>query len=300
MSPTAVISGAGPAAPGHRAPLLRLAFRQYRILAALVLLLALLVGAPILLHHADWADAVVLRDRAGGYYRFLAHPGMYDLTGRLLDDGGRISFQPALLAATAAGVLTAREWETRRVTLALTQSVTPARWFGVHWATVAVIFTVPTLALAMLYHHSATYAARHDLLVHGAAVQGTCFAIGPVTVAYAVLGVAAGAYTGTLLRRIWPTLIAAPALTWLAAAVLVRSRLVLLVDFPLFDKVHGYHSGGILGLQLFGAEPQDTYLINSLDTGDYWPYQLASGALVLATAALLVLSALRIVRRRTA
>ncbi|MFC5675174.1 hypothetical protein [Streptomyces incanus] len=83
-------------------------------------------------------------------------------------------------------------------------------------------------------------------------------------------------------------------LTWLAAAVLVRSRAVLLVDFPLFSKVQGFHPGGLLGLQFYDALPWDTYLANSLVPGDYWGPQIASSVLVLTAAAL------RVLRHRTA
>ncbi|MEV6261216.1 hypothetical protein AB0M42_10760 [Streptomyces sp. NPDC051784] len=298
MSTTAVIPGT----ESPRLPLLRLALRQYRLVAALVLLLALRVAAPIVYHYGGWADAVALRERVGSKaYHFESFVSdAHTMTARLLSDGSSLAFQPALLAAVVAGVLTAREWETRRVVLALTQSVTPTRWFGVRWATVAAVFVVLTLPLVMLYHRSAEYGIRHDLLVHGSDWSTAAFTIGPATVAYTVLGVAAGAYVGTLTRRTWAALIAAPALTWLAAAVLVRSRLVLLVDFPVFSKVHGLHPGGILGLQFYDALPQDSYLLNSLESGDYWGYQLASGALALAVAALLAWAALRTLRRRVA
>ncbi|WP_220292144.1 hypothetical protein [Streptomyces sp. MBT84] len=46
--------------------------------------------------------------------------------------------------------------------------------------------------------------------------------------------------------------------------------------------------------------PEDSYLINSLDPGDYWGYQIASSVLVLALAALFGQAALRVVRHRTA
>lgn len=114
------------------------------------------------------------------------------------------------------------------------------------------------------------------------------------------LGVAAGALTGTCLRRLWPTLVAAPLLTWPVAAVLVRSRAMLLLDLPVLSKVDGFHPGGVFGLMFYDALPQDAYLTNTLTPGDYWPYQLASSALVLAVAALLTLAALRVIRRRTA
>jgi hypothetical protein len=115
-----------------------------------------------------------------------------------------------------------------------------------------------------------------------------------------VLGVAAGAFTGTWLRSSWLALVAAPALTWLLTAVLVRSRAVLLADPWILSQVHGMHPGGLLGLQFYDLLPQDTYLLNSLTPGDYWGYQIASSLLVLTLAALLLHGALRILRRRLA
>ncbi|MFE3515385.1 hypothetical protein [Streptomyces sp. NPDC059166] len=285
-----------------RLPLLRLALRQYWLVAAVVLLLAVRIAVPIVYHYGSWADAIALRERVGNHaYHFESFVSdAHTLTTRLLNDGSGLAFLPALLAAAAVAVLTAREWESRSVVLALTQSVTPTRWFSVRWATVAAVFVVLTAPLTVLFQRSAGYAVQHDLLVHGAQWSTAAFTIGPVTVAYTVLGAAAGAYAGTLLRRTWAALIAAPLLTWLATAVLVRSRLVLLVDFPIFSKVHGFHPGGILGLTFYDALPQDVYLINSLDMGDYWGYQIASSALALAVAALLGWAALRTLRRRTA
>ncbi|MFG2921966.1 hypothetical protein ACGFYA_10620 [Streptomyces sp. NPDC048305] len=298
MSATTVPS----ATKSPRLPLLRLALRQYRVVAALVLLLAIRVAAPVVYHFGEWAEAIALRERVGSHaYHFATYVSdAHTLTTRLLDDGSSIAFLPALLSAATVAVLTAREWESRSVDLALTQSVAPTRWFSVRWATVAAVFVVLTTLLVVLFQRSAGYAIRHDLLVHGAEWSTAAFTIGPVTVAYTVLGAAAGAYAGTLLRRTWAALIAAPLLTWLATAVLVRSRLVLLVDFPVFSKVHGFHPGGVLGLTFYDALPQDVYLINSLDSGDYWGYQIASSALALAVAALLGWAALRTLRRRTA
>ncbi|MEV0009781.1 hypothetical protein AB0M10_24000 [Streptomyces sp. NPDC051840] len=298
MSATTVTSGT----ESPKLPLLRLALRQYRIVAALALLLAIRVAAPVVYHYGNWADAIALRERVGNHaYHFGSYVSdAHTLTTKLLDDGSSIAFLPALFAAATVAVLTAREWESRSVDLALTQSVTPTRWFGVRWATVAAIFVVLTTLPVVLFQRSAGYAIRHDLLVHGAEWSTAAFTIGPATVAYTVLGAAAGACTGTLLRRTWAALITAPLLTWLATAILVRSRLVLLVDFPVFSKVHGFHPGGILGLTFYDALPEDVYLINSLDSGDYWGYQLASSALALAVAALLGWAALRTLRRRTA
>lgn len=288
--------------PGPRGPLLKLALRQYRLVALALLLLALGAGAQIIHHYDGWADAIALRDRVGSQdYHFARYADdAHHMTAKLLSDGTLLAFKPALLAALITGVLTAREWETGRVTLALTQSVSPRRWFTVRWATLAVLVSVPAVALVVLHRISADHAYRLDLLTYGAERQNAYFIIGPVTVAYVLLGVAAGAVTATALRRTWPTLIAAPALTWLLAALLVRSRTVVLVDFPLSSKVSGYHHGGVLGLQFYDLLPQDSYLLNSLHSGDYWPYQIASGAVVMAVATLLLLVAFRVLHRRIA
>ncbi|MFD8308497.1 hypothetical protein ACFV29_40190 [Streptomyces sp. NPDC059690] len=195
-------------------------------------------------------------------------------TAQLISDGSSIVFRPALYAAALVGLLTGREWDSRRTSLVLTQSVSPRR--------------------------SAVHAYRLDVLVHGADRQSAYFTVGPVTLAYVVLGVAAGAFTGTWLRSSWQALVTVPVLTWLLAAVLVRSRAVLLADPWIFSQVHGMHPGGVLGLQFYDLLPQDSYLLNSLTPSDYWGYQIASSALSLALAALLGHGALRILHRRLA
>ncbi|MPY32911.1 hypothetical protein FNH09_17050 [Streptomyces adustus] len=309
MSPTAptasdVLEGTGPTAPrpGGRLPLVRIALRQYWIPLVILAAVFAQTAAVVAYHYGGWADAVALRAHVGSHaYHFGRYADdAHNKTAKLISDNASVVFRPALYAAALAGLLTAREWESRRVTLALTQSLTPQRWFTARWATLATLCTLLTAPLVVLYQRSATHAYRLDLLVHGADQQTAYFTVGPVTLAYVVLGVAAGAFTGTVLRRSWLAVVAAPALTWLLVAVLVRSRLVLLADFPLFSKVHGFHPGGVLGLQFDDLLPQDSYLVNSLDSGDYWGYQIASGVLVLALAALLAVATLRVLRRRTA
>ncbi|MEU1413607.1 hypothetical protein [Streptomyces sp. NPDC005731] len=288
--------------PGGRLPLVRIAVRQYWIPLLILLLVTGRAAAVLIYHYDGWADAVALRDHVGSRaYHFGRYvDDAHNKTAKLLNDGTSVAFQPALLAALLTGVLTAREWESRRVVLALTQSIAPRRWFTARWSTLAVVGAAMTVPAVVAYRISAVHALRLDLLTYGADRQNAYYTIGPVTVAYVVLGVAAGALAGTLLRRTWLALVAGPALAWLAAAVLVRSRAVLLLDFPLFSKVHGLHPGGLLGLQFYDALPEDSYLINSLDPGDYWGYQIASSVLVLALAALFGQAALRAVRHRTA
>ncbi|MFJ4812739.1 hypothetical protein [Streptomyces longwoodensis] len=295
----------GPTAPpaaGSRLQLAGLLIRQLRVPLALWLLLVLGTSVKLAYHYQGWADAVALRDHVGSHaYHFGRYvDDAHNKTAKLISDGSPLVFRPALYAAALAGLLTGREWDSRRLTLVLTQSVKPRRWFTTRWAVLGGLLVLLTVPLVVLYQHSASHAYRLDLLVHGADQQSAYFTIGPVTLAYVMLGVAAGAFTGTWLRSSWRALVAAPVLTWLLAALLVRSRAVLLVDFPLFSQVHGMHPGGLVGLQFYDLLPQDSYVLDSLHAGDYWGYQIASSVLVLALAALLLHGSLRILRRRLA
>lgn len=285
-----------------RWPLARIVTRQLYPAALVLLMSAAGTAAVLVARYRQWSQAEGLRAHVGNHaYHFTPYPyDAHTMTERLLADGTRIAFLPALLAAVLAAVATAREWESRRFALTLAQSVPPARWFTARWTGLAVMLGGLLLPLVVLYRLNVLHAVHGDLLTHGIDRQTAYLTTGPVTVAYVLLGIAAGALVGMLLRRTLPAAVAAPALTWLLAALLVRSRAALLLDFPAWSKVHGFHPGGVLGLQLYGAGPQDSYLVGSLRTGDYWPYQLAETALVLALAALLLLAALRILHRRVA
>ncbi|MFJ7945439.1 hypothetical protein ACIQ6K_17585 [Streptomyces sp. NPDC096354] len=286
---------------GEHRPLARIVVRQLTPLALVLFLLTLAVGALLIHHYRGWADAVALRDHVGSYaYHFGRYPDdAHNKTMQLLTDGERIAFMPALIAAAITGLLTGGEWGTRRFALTLAQSVSARRWFAARWTGLAVLFAVLLLPLVVLYRFTVVHAFDLNLLTYGIERQTAYFTIGPVTVAYVLLGVAAGALTGTALRRMWPAFVAAPVLTWLLAAVLVRSRAALLLDFPAFSKVDGIHRGGVLGLQFYDLLPTDSFLVNSLQTGDYWPYQLAESTLVVIVAALLAVAAFRTLRRRT-
>lgn len=283
-------------------PLVRIALRQFWPLAALFLLFAVGMAALLVHHYHGWADAVALRERVGSRtYHFALYPNHAEtMTSRLLGDGKRLALLPALYAALAAGLLTGREWETRRIILALGQSVSPVRWFVVRWTVLAALIAMPLAPVVALYRLNVVHAVDLDLLTYGIERQTAYFTLGPVTVAYVLLGVAAGALAGTVLRNFLAAAVAGPALTWLLVAVLVRSPAALLLDFPAWSKVDGYHPGGVLGLQFYDLLPQDSYLVDSLDTGDYWPYQLAESTVVIGVAVLLVLAAFRVLRGRTA
>ncbi|WP_037573810.1 hypothetical protein [Phaeacidiphilus oryzae] len=289
-----------PSAAGTWA-LTRTALRLVRPLAAGLLLVAIVLAGVLVHRYLSWSDAERLRARVGGYayhWEYLSH-GANAMNDALLQDGGRISFWPAMFAAVVAALMTGREWQSGRTALTLGQSVTPQRWFTIRWAVLAGLFAVLFTPVVALYQANAAHARHLDLLAYGWSRSVAYYSLGPVTVAYVLLGVAAGALAGTVLRDPLRAAVGAPALTWLLAALLVRSRAAALLDFPVLAETHGIHPGGILGLQFYGALPQDTYLLNSLRPGDYWPYQLASTALVLALTALLGHTALRVLRRRT-
>ncbi|MFI0723318.1 hypothetical protein [Streptomyces sp. NPDC021224] len=285
-----------------RLPLTRIVARQLRLPALLLFLCALPTAAVFVARYRQWSHAEDTRAHFGAYaYHFGRHPyDAHTMTERLLADGTRIVLLPALAAAVIAAVVTAREWESRRFALTLSQSVTPARWFTARWSGLAVLLGGLLIPLVVLYRIDVVHAVHADLMTQGIDRQTAYLTIGPVTVAYVLLGIAAGALAGMLLRRTLPAAVAAPALTWLLVALLVRSRAALLLDFPAWSKVHGFHPGGVLGLQFYDVLPQDSYVVDALDTGDYWPYQLAQTALVLGLAALLVLAALRLLHRRVA
>jgi hypothetical protein len=298
---------AGPAAlpkPRRAAegwPLTRIVAGHLWPVALLLLLLAGREGLVLAAHYSHWADAVALRAHVGSHaYHFSRYADdAHNQTARLLGDGTSLAFRPALYAAALTGAMTGREWGSRRVALTLAQSIPAGRWFAARWAGLALLCCALVVPLVVLYRRSADHALHLDLLTYGVDRQTAFFTIGPVTVAYVLLGIAAGALTGTVLRRAWPALLVAPAMTWLVTAALVRSRAALLIDFPARAHVSGMHPGGILGLQFYDVLPQDTYAIGSLRPADYWPYQAAESALVLAAAALLAWGALSLVHRRT-
>ncbi len=278
---------------GERWPLARTTARIYRPTALVLTLVALGFAALLVHRYQGWAGDVALHDRVGDYS-----------FARLVIDsfstnGDRTAFLPALGAALLVGLTTGQEWHTRRFVLTLGQSVSPQRWFAVRWALIAALFTVLLLPLVVLYRLNVTHADHLGLLSPGAETQSIILSVGPATLAYVVLGIAAGALAGTVLRNTWSAAVAGPVLTWLLTALMVRSRAALLLDFPALSKVHGTAPGGVLGLQFDGLLPTDPLLQNSLARSDYWPYQLAQAALVLAVAALLTLAALRVLRRRT-
>lgn len=282
-------------------PLTRTVMRMYRPLAAVLLLIALGVFATLLHRYYGWAGALAQREHAGdqAYYFSSLIIGAHDYTDSLFADGSHIAFLPAICAAAVSGLTTGQEWQSRRAALVLTQSISPRRWFALRWSLLTALFGVLLLPVLVLYRLNVTHALHLGLLSAGDEPRTASLTVGPVTLAYVVLGIAAGALAGTLLRNAWYAAIAGPVATWVLAASLVRFRVALLLDVPAFSKVSGMHSGGILGLQTYGLLPTDSYLLNSLAESDYWPYQLAQSALVLAAAALLVLAALRVLRRRT-
>lgn len=204
---------AGRRTAGGRAPLRGpawLVWRQHRL--ALGLLLAASAATAV--------GCAVLRGRMAGFIdaHHLAGCSMISLVPRCEGTqeaviAFRAAYRPSLQLAELALVLLpvliglflgapliARELEAGTHQLALTQSVGPRRWLAAKLALPALIVLTATSGL------SAVFAWLWQ--VGGDEVSGSYWystlgfnALGPVPVAYALLGLAAGALIGLLLRR---------------------------------------------------------------------------------------------------
>ncbi|WP_326698934.1 hypothetical protein OG909_17485 [Streptomyces sp. NBC_01754] len=234
---------------------------------------------------------------------------------------------PALVGAFTAGPLIARELETGTYRLAWSQSVSPARWLAAKLAVPAV----PLLAGVSLVSAASTWARART----GSEYPLDWFdtpvyvATGTAPVAYALAGLAVGALTGLLVRRT----VAASSLAALATGALIAAfgyfrsalrppRTVVLSDSA--DGVSGgppadswvVHTGQLTsgGRRL----PVDVCWLNDVESqtrcvadhditgmfADYhpashfWPLQLVETGILLVLAALAVVLAFRVLRRR--
>ncbi|MFF0747236.1 ABC transporter permease [Streptomyces sp. NPDC004111] len=132
--------------------------------------------------------------------------------------GTALTLLPLLLGAFVAGPMVARELESGTHRLAWTQSVSPARWLASKLAVVlaGVLVAVPLLMAVYRVVREPFTASEYLQLPW---YQGTVYrALGPVTVANALAGVALGALAGLLVRRTVPAMLAAAVA---AGAVLV-------------------------------------------------------------------------------
>jgi hypothetical protein len=230
---------------------------------------------------------------------------------------------PLLVGAWAGSALVGRELESGTARLTWTQSVTPVRWLTAKLAVPAALLVPGTLALTLLHRHlwSSDGLLRSSIGSRTWYENVTFAANGTVATAYALLGLAAGAVAGLLLRRALPAL----GLTVLGLFVLryaltaLRPQLwptvtatrtawypKLKITFMPVETGAVTSTGERIG---DGACSPDTacaverhvvsYYREYHPASHFWPLQLVETGIVLALTALAVAAAFLLLRRRT-
>ncbi|MFE5029800.1 ABC transporter permease [Streptomyces sp. NPDC056656] len=251
--------------------------------------------------------------------------GTYETVSEL---GSAVIFAAPFLAAVWAGALAVgRELESGTAALAWTQSVSPARWLAAKLALPALALTAGTTLLVLL--HRLMWSTGGGELLGLRWYEDDAFqANGPIGVAYALCGLTFGALAGVATRRtlhapigavaalffilgagvrygpsLWPadTVTGAKALQVTDTVQILEHGAVTAdgrrignnwacVDSDSAADVH--HCMKRTGLTEFWA----TYH----PSGHFWPLQLMESGAVLAVAALAVVAAFLLLRRRTA
>lgn len=234
---------------------------------------------------------------------------------------GILGLTPFLAAAWAGAALIGRELESGTAQLAWTQSVSPVRWLVAKLAVPAALLASGTLLLTLL--HRLLWSSDSVLRLsydsrswfHGATFEAN----GTLATAYALLGLAVGVLVGLLQRRALPALATAvvglaalmTALGWLRPQLWPVETLTDKNDYPPYI-------GMVVGegaLTSTGARVPDPYCVGNTKclaehdivgfyrdyhpSSHFWPLQLVETGIVLAVAALAVLIAFRLLRRRT-
>ncbi|MFE1770211.1 ABC transporter permease [Streptomyces sp. NPDC059008] len=255
---------------------------------------------------------------AVGAFRAAYHPSL-----QLAELG--LMLLPALIGVFLGAPLIARELEAGTHQLVLTQSVGPLRWLAAKLALPALVVLTATSGLSAVF----AWLWR----VGGDEVSGSYWystlgfhSLGPIPVAYALLGLAAGTLAGLLLRRT----VASMALT-LAAMIVLQSAFTLLrphlmpsttlsfgrdaaVQAPDDSWVlgEGYttRSGARLTAEDMGCRPDGDHggclrehevtgrFLDQHPVGHHWPLAWIEAGLVLALAVALTALAFRVMRRR--
>ncbi|TXC96173.1 ABC transporter permease [Streptomyces sp. ISID311] len=258
---------------------------------------------------SDTQDAVTaFRDAYGSSLR-LAETGLVLL--------------PALIGLFLGAPLIARELEAGTHQLVLTQSVGPVRWLAAKVALPAALVLAATTLL------SATFAWLWQ--VGGDEVSGSYWysnlgynALGPVPVAYSLLGLAIGLLAGLLLRRTVASMGVTLAVTVLVQYVFTQLRPYLMpivttkfgpnqpTQLPdnAWQVGQGYYTASGAHLPDVPCRPDQDFagcLRREHVVGQYmdqhpvthhWPLAWTEAGIVVALAAVLTVIAFRVVRRR--
>lgn len=230
---------------------------------------------------------------------------------------------PLVVGAFVAGPLIARELESGTYSLALTQSVTPARWLRAKVLSAATAALAFTLALMTIY--GIGWARVSDSWQLTWSDRGPYEATGIVLVAYVLLAVALGALLGQLIRRTVVAMAATGVVTGLVLAVLGASRWDFLpvrtVTGPLEAGLFAPDNGLTMDMGLINGSgerlhqwaclertqnftdcPADldvtAQYIDYHPESHFWPTQLIETGIVLVLAALVLLAAFRVLRAR--
>jgi hypothetical protein len=231
------------------------------------------------------------------------------------------------VAAWAGASLIGRELERGTAQLAWTQSVTPTRWLAARLAVPAVALALGTTVLFLLYRE--LWAPKLDMYGYQWFNPDPMVALGPLTVAYALCGLAVGALAGLALKRALPALVVALGFMTLFHVYLDRNTRWLWPTERLTDSAasrvpndaqhidlgviteSGTRADDVL-LNCFGAEADESLsacMANHHITGLYadvhppshfWPLHLMATGIVLTVTALAVTAAFWLLRRRTA
>ncbi|MGS2589326.1 hypothetical protein [Streptomyces hebeiensis] len=226
---------------------------------------------------------------------------------------------PVLVGAFVAGPVIARELESGTYKLAWTQSASPARWLAAKLA-VPAVWTVALLSVAVGVLRWARSATGDDFGAFPWYEPLAFTGRGPLTVAYALLGIAVGALVGLLVRR-----------TVVAMSVTALAVGPVLAVFSQYLRSHLWPMVTVEGKRQYFEEnawvvqqgavtpsgrrasyneclPFDpspcadsggglTHFVDYHPAAHFWPLQLVETGVVLALAAVAAFAAFRIVRR---
>ncbi|MFK4065692.1 hypothetical protein [Streptomyces sp. NPDC029674] len=241
--------------------------------------------------------------------------------------GMTILVLPCLIGAFVAGPLIARDLETGTYKLAWTQSLTPGRWLAARLTLSAavVVAGVSLLAAVQRWAWTTGPAAEYTRAPwYERAIYGS---VGPVAIAYALLGLAVGALSAVLLRHTLRAMSATLAVMIGAVTMLPLARPHLWATetvtwsrtYPPATPDFAYPAErGMLtsdGSRLPETlcwkpdrEPDPCYAEHQVTgwysdfhpSSHFWPLQLVETGLVLALAAAATYAAFRLLRHRTA
>ncbi|MFI2777792.1 hypothetical protein [Streptomyces sp. ALB3] len=317
----------------------RVVVRQHRSTLRVAGLLAL-AGAVAVIGFALWASHVIDSFEAGSCeasglsgpacdQRIVDFSGSMSLFQRELTWAGLVlTVLPGLVSAFVAGPLIARELESGTYRVAWTQSVTPTRWLVAKLSvpTVFLVAGVTVLSTVLAWAQTRT-ATDYTVDWFDAPVFG---ATAPVVIGYTLLGIAVGALTGLLVHRTVAAMTVAVVVTGAVTAALVSlrsslwplrttigatdGRLDVPVESWVLDLGRVTASGDRLPTDVCwrggASEAQEARCMADRDiTGWFvdhhppshlWPLQLVETGILLALAALAVVVAFRVLRRRTA